>query len=349
MTTVGFGDSVPSCGLARFITSLWTVASYMAMSLLTAIVTTILTADNISVSSVNALGDVTGTLCVEEAYALLEAFIALDPNAPSALVRDTVPGCMQRLLAGEVQALITDRPLGVWYTAEYGLPGLDLSGPLSTNPLGFLYAANSTLRALVNPGVVASLTDPDWVPRAQSLVQYYFAAPPNAQVAEPAVTVSPALIAACAVLTAVTLLLHLAHMRGWLREPRALRAALARLRAVVGQDARPASPEAHAYAAQECTGPAALLAELRAATEAQQEALDTAAAAGRRVLELEGVLRQVLSGKPVPDSAYTRLGLLPPLQAPRVARQSALMMLSSTEVLFHDADAAHDLANGGGP
>ena len=89
------------------------------MSIITSIISAKLTTTALSVSYIMMLKDVSKTLCVESNYQVLSDFIQRDPGKPVSVVNFDVNTCMQMLVAGEVQAVITDRTVLTWYTNYY--------------------------------------------------------------------------------------------------------------------------------------------------------------------------------------------------------------------------------------
>ena len=93
----------------------------VTISTFTSIVGFKLTVSSIAVGVVNALGDVRGPLCVEQAYPTEMSFVARSPQRPASVVERTVPECFEALQAGTVGAVLTDRPVLAWYRTTYGL------------------------------------------------------------------------------------------------------------------------------------------------------------------------------------------------------------------------------------
>jgi ABC-type amino acid transport substrate-binding protein len=256
MTTVGYGDVVASTPPARALTAIWSIASYMALSTLTSVVTTLLTANVLSSDEVNTLADVDGALCVEAAYPLLAEYVQRAQDAPTDVVYAPIADCIALLLAGDVRAVMAERPILMWYLSAYSLPALYMSPILHANPLSFVYANGSSLRSYANPAVIAASTNPLYVAQADSIASLYFGLPPRVaamKAAPPPVTRS--LVVAACVLSGVTLAAHAAQQAGALRwlaaRPAVARALRWAARQTAGREAR-AKAAAEAAAAARC-------------------------------------------------------------------------------------------------
>jgi hypothetical protein len=88
------------------------------------------------------------------------------------------------LLDGSVQAVITDETHLQWFANYYALPNLHLSPTLAPNPFAMAFRADQTpdglvsqsLMQYINPAVIATRTDPDWVPIYNAIFDKYFSA-----------------------------------------------------------------------------------------------------------------------------------------------------------------------------
>ena len=214
MTSVGFGDVVATSPAGRFITALWSVASYVAISSLVSVITSLLTANVLSANVVDTLADVTAGMCVESQYPLLAEFVQRSPDAPSVVIFAHIGDCVAALLNGTVQAVLGERPILSWYMSAYNLPSLYLSPTVHPNPLAFVYTNGSQLMNYVSPAVTAATTNPLYVAQSQSIEDTYFAAPPRVRSAVEHSTVHTSLIAAAAALAALGLITHFAQLYG---------------------------------------------------------------------------------------------------------------------------------------
>jgi ABC-type amino acid transport substrate-binding protein len=286
MTTVGYGDVVASSGPARALTAVWSMSSYMALSTLSSVVTTLLTASVLSSEQVNSLADVDGALCVEASYPLLAEYVQRAPDAPNDVRYAPIADCLAALLAGDVRAVLAERPILQWYLSAYSMPPLYMSPLLHANPLSFVYSNGSTLRSYVNPAVIAASTNPLYVAQAESIAALYFGMPPRvAALAAATPPVTRSLVVAAALLSAVTLAAQAAQQAGlgrWAaRQPRVAAAVRWWRRVSAGRAARAkAAAEAAAAARVKAAGDAAeAAAEAHTAAAGSRWALSAAAAA----------------------------------------------------------------------
>jgi hypothetical protein len=190
LTTVGFGDIVAHSPAGRFVTVAWTLTSFVAMSVLSSLLTSSLTSARLAAAPVDALRDVRGPLCVEAGYPLLDAFLARDEATPTRLLRRSLGGCVDAVLSREAHAAISDRPALTWLmtTRAGGLPPMHISPQLSAHPCAFAYAVGSPLRQYANPAIVAAQADPSWAPFVEGMRTVYFGVP---AVVQPTPAVEP--------------------------------------------------------------------------------------------------------------------------------------------------------------
>jgi ABC-type amino acid transport substrate-binding protein len=202
LTTVGFGDIVARSPAGRFVTVAWTLTSFVSMSVLSSLLTSSLTSARLAAAPVDALGDVVGALCVEGGYPLLDAFLARAEGTPTRLLRRSLGGCLDAVLSREAHAAVSDRPALTWRMATQagGLPPMHLSPQLSAHPLALAFAADSPLRAFVNPAIIAAQADPVWAPFVDGMRTIYFSVPNVSQAAAASEGVNRELIITVAVL-----------------------------------------------------------------------------------------------------------------------------------------------------
>jgi hypothetical protein len=215
MTTVGYGDVVATSPLGRALACVWSVAGYLALSTLTSVVTSLLTASALSSHTIDSMADITGTMCVEEGYPLMTQYVARSAEAPTSIFYASIAQCMEALLSGRAEAVLAERPILVWYLSAYAMPSLYLSPLLHPNPLAFVYSNGSSLRSYVNPAVIAAQTNPLWVAEMDSITTIYFGAPQRVHSVVPAVPMNHKLEIAAGVLAALTVVAHFAQSRGW--------------------------------------------------------------------------------------------------------------------------------------
>ena len=156
-------------------------ANVGGVCVITSIIAAKLTAALLSVVVIDSMAQVTGTLCMESAYPKLSDFV-LGGSHPVSVITGRIDECMQQLVDGTVQAVITDETHLQWYSNYYAISGLHLSPTLAPNPFAMAFRGDNSpaglisaqLMSYVNPAVIATRADPDWVPFYQALYNKYF-------------------------------------------------------------------------------------------------------------------------------------------------------------------------------
>ena len=163
---------------ARILMILYLLANIVGLTVLTSIVSAKLTTSALSVSYIMTLKDVTGTLCIESNYQVLLDFVNRDPGKPVSVTFGTVDQCIERLVAKDVQAVITDRTVLQWYVKYYQVAGSFVGPVLQSNPFAFVYKSdNPALMSYVNPSIIAATqTDTNWIPLYSAIGLKYFGA-----------------------------------------------------------------------------------------------------------------------------------------------------------------------------
>jgi hypothetical protein len=148
----------------------------LGMNVIGSIMGAKLTTTALTIIKVNALADVQGTLCVEDGYDVLNAFVDQQPDKPGIIMYAPTADCVAALLNGDVAAVITDQTALAWYARHSGIGNIFVSPVLQSNPFAMVFANHSApLRAYVDPAVTAAtLTSPEWLPFTQALITKYF-------------------------------------------------------------------------------------------------------------------------------------------------------------------------------
>ena len=135
-----------------------------------------LTTTALTVVKVERLSDVTGVLCVEASYDVLQHYVQRQPDRPSNIIYDSREECVQKLLTKEVAAVMTDVTTLKWMATYLQLSGAYVSPVLQANPFAFVYSNYSVgLQRYLDPAVsAATLTDMDWLPFTEALKGTYF-------------------------------------------------------------------------------------------------------------------------------------------------------------------------------
>ena len=173
-TFINGADEHPRQKSGRTVMVMLALSNMITVSIITSIISAKLTTASLSVSVIDKLADVKGTLCIESNYAVLSAFVDRDPNKPVSIVSVPIEQCIQLLIAKTVDAVITDQTVLSWYSSYYQLAKTHISPVLQSNPFAFVYK-NVSLMQYVNPAVIAATqTDANWIPATQALKVNYF-------------------------------------------------------------------------------------------------------------------------------------------------------------------------------
>ena len=177
LTFLMVNEEEPRNKSGRIVMILYLLANIVGLTVLTSIVSAKLTT-SLSVTYIMGLSDVSGTLCIESNYQVLLDFVNRSPGKPVSITFGTVDECVSRLVAGDVQAVITDRAVLQWYSSYYGVVNSFVGPVLQTNPFAFVYkSSNPALMSYVNPAIIAATqTDADWIPLYSALTLKYFGA-----------------------------------------------------------------------------------------------------------------------------------------------------------------------------
>jgi ABC-type amino acid transport substrate-binding protein len=178
LTFLASAEEQPRKKPARILMVLYLLANIVGLTVLTSIVSAKLTTSALSVTYILTLQDVTGTLCIENNYQVLLDYVNRDPGKPVSVTFGTIDECVERLVAKDVQAVITDRSVLQWYMRYYQVAGGFVGPVLQSNPFAFVFKSdNSALMSYVNPSIIAATqTDTDWIPLYSAIGMKYFGA-----------------------------------------------------------------------------------------------------------------------------------------------------------------------------
>ena len=172
------------------------------MQVIGAIMGAKLTTTALTVVKVERLSDVTGVLCVEASYDVLQHYVQRQPDRPSNIIYDTREECVRKLLTKEVDAVMTDVTTLKWMATYLQLSGAYVSPVLQANPFAFVYSNYSIgLQRYLDPAVsAATLTDMDWLPFTEALKGTYFGLQDPSESNDDNPINMPSAIAACVLL-----------------------------------------------------------------------------------------------------------------------------------------------------
>jgi hypothetical protein len=105
LSTVGYGDRVPTGAFAKVWTSAYFMATIAALAAFSSILSANITTSILLQTGPQSLSEVAGATCIETNYQLLSQFIDGATAKPNPLVYDRVGGCMNALVNGSVNAV----------------------------------------------------------------------------------------------------------------------------------------------------------------------------------------------------------------------------------------------------
>ena len=186
MQFLNAAEDKPQTRPGRFLTVLWMLAGIVSLSVITSIISAKLTTAGLSSKKIMRLADIgSGTLCVESAYPTAMQFVLRDPQHPVKIIEDEINVCVDKLINGTVQAVLTDQPVLQWMVANYQIVNGFVTPLLGPNPFSFVYASGSLLRQYTNPAIIAAQTNPAYIPLAAALNSKYFSTGADATSAQP--------------------------------------------------------------------------------------------------------------------------------------------------------------------
>jgi ABC-type amino acid transport substrate-binding protein len=151
-------------------------ANMLGMQVIGAIMGAKLTTTALTVVKIDKLSDVSGALCVERFYPVLNKYVEQQPDRPKTIVYDSTEGCVAKLMAKEVVAVMTDATQLTWLASHAQLSGVYVTPVLQANPFAFVYSNYSLgLQQYLNPAVsAATVTDMEWIQFTEGLQGRYF-------------------------------------------------------------------------------------------------------------------------------------------------------------------------------
>jgi polar amino acid transport system substrate-binding protein len=162
MTTVGYGDKAPTTLAGRLIALVWMFAGIIMISGFTAAITTALTVGELE-RSISGVDDLYGARVLSVAGSTSARFLD-DRGIRSVAVAD-VPEALDRLAAGDAEAVVHDAPILRWHIAEQHQGALRmLPTSLQRQDYGIALPQQSPAREPINALLLQTIRADDWQP-----------------------------------------------------------------------------------------------------------------------------------------------------------------------------------------
>ena len=148
------GGSISPVGLGgRIVATIWMIASVIAVSLLTASLSALLTVNTLT-SDISGPGDLPGRAVATIGGSISQTYLKkLGSGADRVKIAEyaTIPDCLEALKKGDVQAVVYDAPILKYFVAKLGPEEFALvPGLLERNNYGFGLQQDSPLREQIN-------------------------------------------------------------------------------------------------------------------------------------------------------------------------------------------------------
>lgn len=155
---VGGADNKGPVGMGgRIVATIWMLASVIAVSLLTASLSAVLTVNSLT-GDINGPSDLPGKTVATLGGSTSETWLGQlgsDGQRVKVSVFATVPECLEALKAGKVNAVVFDAPILKYYVNKLGPDDFALVGSLfDRNNYGFALQQDSPLRERINQALL---------------------------------------------------------------------------------------------------------------------------------------------------------------------------------------------------
>jgi polar amino acid transport system substrate-binding protein len=149
MTTVGYGDRVPVTRAGRLLTGLWMLFAMAFGASLTAQIATALTLAELSNSAISSAADLRGRRVASKVGSTALRFVVSHGARPTAT--DSLEAAVAKLVAGDVEAVVFDRPALTYQESLHPEANLVVSeAGYDAQGYGFAFPVGSAMRRLAD-------------------------------------------------------------------------------------------------------------------------------------------------------------------------------------------------------
>jgi len=190
IATVGYGDVAPVTKLGKLLAVCWMIFGTISLITLSSVVSSKLIIGGLTAVTIDSLSQLNpSTVCIDSSDVVLNTYIATQFGVPlatplrsSAVVLDTVDGCISRLAAENISAVVGDKPVLDWASANlYASSGFYVSGSVFDQYLSWAFPSKSATRADAQVALLAAFTNVTWISSRQALENTWFVSAPPVQ------------------------------------------------------------------------------------------------------------------------------------------------------------------------
>jgi voltage-gated potassium channel Kch len=187
IATVGYGDVAPVTRTGKLMAVAWMMFGTISLISLSSVVSSKLVIGGLAATTIDSLSQLDpSSVCVDSSDAVLNQYLASQFGIPMAtpltstqLVLDTLAGCMSRMAAGSIIAVVGDKPVLEWASANlYASSGFYVSGSVFDQYISWAFPAKSAVRADAQVALLAAFTNVTWISSREALESTWFVSAP---------------------------------------------------------------------------------------------------------------------------------------------------------------------------
>ena len=187
IATVGYGDVAPVTKTGKLMAVGWMMFGTISLISLSSVVSSKLVIGGLAATTIDSLSQLDpSSVCIDSSDAVLNQYLASQFGIPMAtpltstqLVLDTLAGCMSRMAAGSITAVVGDKPVLDWASANlYASSGFYVSGSVFDQYISWAFPAKSAARADAQVALLAAFTNVTWISSREALESTWFVSAP---------------------------------------------------------------------------------------------------------------------------------------------------------------------------
>ena len=187
IATVGYGDVAPVTKPGKLLAVAWMCFGTVSLISLSSVVSSKLVIGGLAATTIDSLSQLDpASVCIDASDAVLNQYLASQfgipmatPLTSSQLVLDTLAGCMSRMAAGSITAVVGDKPVLEWASANlYASSGFYVSASVFDQYISWAFPAKSAARADAQVALLAAFTNVTWISSREALEATWFVSAP---------------------------------------------------------------------------------------------------------------------------------------------------------------------------